>query len=67
MQALKGRRVAAVGLPANEKERLCMALDRVHAQPVFFDLAESPDAETVKQCDLAVVHVWPQSSGSPLS
>jgi len=65
MQALEGKRIAAVGLPANEKERLCMALQRVRVQPVFFELAELPDAETVKQFDLAVVHVWPQTSGSP--
>ncbi|PWT98900.1 MAG: hypothetical protein C5B51_28255 [Terriglobia bacterium] len=65
MQALEGKRIAAVGLPANEKERLCMALDRVHAEPIFIDLTETPNADIVKQCDLAIVHVWPQNSGSP--
>jgi len=65
LQALEGKRIAAVGLPANEKERLCMALDRVRAQPVFFDLAEMPDGEAVRQCDLAVIHVWPQSPSAP--
>ena len=34
---LDGKRIAGVGLPANEKERLCMALDRVHAKAVFFE------------------------------
>ncbi len=65
LQALEGKRVAAVGLPANEKERLCMALDRVHAQPVFFELNEAPDGDAVKQCDLAVIHVWPQGAQAP--
>jgi CheY-like chemotaxis protein len=65
MQSLEGKRVAAVGLPANEKERLCMALDRVRAQPVFFEAGERPDLEAIKQCDLAIVHVWPEVSNSP--
>jgi len=65
MQSLEGKRVAAVGLPANEKERLCMALDRVRAQAVFFETGDMPDAAAAKACDLAVVHVWPESSGSP--
>ena len=64
-QSLEGKRILAVGLPANEKERLSAALGRVRAQPVFFELADPPDSEVVKQCDLAVVHVWPQTPDSP--
>jgi two-component system, cell cycle response regulator DivK len=65
LQSLEGKRIAAVGLPANERERLCMALDRVRAHPVFFETAEAPNPEAVKQCDLAIVHVWPQQANSP--
>jgi two-component system, cell cycle response regulator DivK len=65
VQTLEGKRIAAIGLPGHERERLSMALDRVHAQPVFFETAEPPNPEAVKQCDLAIVHVWPQSSDSP--
>jgi CheY-like chemotaxis protein len=63
-QSLEGKRILAVGLPANEKERLSAALGRVRAQPVFVELADTPDSEMVKQCDLAVVHVWPQNTDS---
>ena len=63
-QSLEGKRILAVGLPANEKERLSAALGRVRAQPVFIELADTPDSEMVKQCDLAVVHVWPQNADS---
>jgi len=61
MQALQGKRVAGIGLPANEKERLCMALDRVRAEHVFYESADSC-REAVAQCDLAVVHVSPHSA-----
>jgi CheY-like chemotaxis protein len=63
-QSLEGKRILAVGLPANEKERLSAALGRVRAQPVFIELADTTDSEMVKQCDLAVVHVWPQNTDS---
>jgi CheY-like chemotaxis protein len=63
-QSLEGKRILAVGLPANEKERLSAALGRVQAQPVFMELADTPDSEMVKQCDLAVVHVGPQNADS---
>jgi two-component system, cell cycle response regulator DivK len=64
-QGLDGKRIAGVGLPANEKERLCMALDRVHAEPVFFEATATPDLEEIAKCDAGVVHVWAFSPDSP--
>lgn len=64
-QSLQGKRIAGVGLPANEKERLCIALDRVHAEAVFFESTATPDREAVAQCEAGVVHVWAFSPDSP--
>ncbi|HUI77964.1 MAG TPA: response regulator [Bryobacteraceae bacterium] len=64
-QGLGGKKIAGVGLPANEKERLCMALDRVNAEAVFFESMATPDKEAVDQCDAGVVHVWAFSPDSP--
>ncbi|HEV3330430.1 MAG TPA: response regulator [Bryobacteraceae bacterium] len=64
-QGLDGKKIAGVGLPANEKERLCMALDRVHAEAVFFESTATPDRAMVEQCDAGVVHVWAFSPDSP--
>ena len=65
IQSLSGKRVAAVGLPPNEEERLCAALERVQALPVFFDISERPDSAAVQECDVAVVHIGPEAAGSP--
>jgi two-component system, cell cycle response regulator DivK len=65
MQGLGGKKIAGVGLPANEKERLCMALDRVKAEAVFFESMATPDKTAVEQCDAGVVHVWAFSPDSP--
>jgi two-component system cell cycle response regulator DivK len=64
-QGLNGKRIAGVGLPANEKERLCMALDRVHAEAVFFESTATPDVAALSTCDAGVVHVWAFSPDSP--
>jgi len=64
VQALLGKRVAAVGLPPDEEERLCSALERVQALPSFFEFSERPDSEDVRACDIAVVHVGPDAAGS---
>ena len=65
LQSLNGKKIAGVGLPANEKERLCMALDRVQAEPIFFESTAAPDPAAVEQCDAGVVHVWAFSPDSP--
>lgn len=65
MKGLDGKRIAGVGLPANERERLCMALDRVHAEAVFFESTAVPDLAAIEKCDAGVVHVWAFSPDSP--
>jgi len=64
-QALAGKRVAVVGLPTNEEERLGVALERVHAMATFFEVAEPPSLDQLLECDLAVIHVRAETASSP--
>ena len=56
---LVGKRVAIVGLPAHENQRLCVALERVGARAVFFELTGPVDAAALAKCDLVATYVRP--------
>lgn len=64
MNALEGKRVAVVGFPQNEKERLCVALERAKATPLFFEPSEPPDSTAAQAADLVAVHVDPDRDSS---
>ncbi len=64
VQALAGKRLAVAGFPNNEKERLCVALERAQAQARFFSASDPPDSAEA-ECDLAVVYVHPENVNSP--
>ncbi len=64
IKSLTGKVIAVAGLPANETQRLCAALERVEARPVFFGLEKAPDAASLGGCDLAVVYVRGDGSGA---
>ena len=59
VQAVRGKCVAIVGLPAHETQRLCVALERAQARAVFFEPAAPPDPSVLAQCDLVVAYVAP--------
>ncbi|MGB9457778.1 MAG: response regulator [Bryobacteraceae bacterium] len=63
-QELEGKRVALVGLADAEAERLCRALERVGAKPRLFEADDPPDAEIVRECNAALVHVRPETMGT---
>ncbi|SPE39012.1 Response regulator receiver protein [Candidatus Sulfopaludibacter sp. SbA6] len=63
VEALSGKRIALVGLPVNEAQRLSVALERSEAEVVFFAPAEQPNAEEVQACHAVVVHVRPETAG----
>jgi CheY-like chemotaxis protein len=65
LQALDGRCVAIVGLPAFETERLCVALERAQARAIPFELSSAPDAHALTRCDLSVTYVRPGRGNSP--
>ena len=61
VQGLAGKRVALVGLEDVEAERLCSALERVGAKPRLFAADYPPDAEVVRECNVVLVHVRPET------
>jgi CheY-like chemotaxis protein len=63
-QALTGKRVAIVGLPAHENQRLCVALERVGAKAVFFELASPKDPASLEKCDLVAIYIRPGETDS---
>jgi DNA-binding response OmpR family regulator len=65
VNALSGKRVALVGLPASDAERMCVALERTNSVPVFFEASEPPDSGAIQQCHLAVVSVRPEMGPTP--
>jgi DNA-binding response OmpR family regulator len=64
VQALSGKRIALVGLPASDAQRMCVALERTQSVPVFFEITEPPDSKAVVECHLAVVYVRPEIGSS---
>lgn len=64
VKTLSGKRVAAVGFPANEVQRLNVALERARASVLFVDLTEPPNSRRMLDCQLAAVHVGPETAGS---
>ena len=64
VHALAGRQIAVAGLPRNEKERLCVALERAQAKPCFFNASDPADSPESMDCDLAVVYVDSENNGA---
>ena len=64
VQALSGKRVAVVGLPPSDAQRMCVALERTQSVPVFFEITEPPDSKAVLECHLAVVFIRPEMGSS---
>ncbi len=57
LDALSGKRAALVGFPANEAERMMVALERARAQSVCFPASEPETSAAVRECDIAVISV----------
>ena len=64
VRALRGKCVAIVGLPSHETQLLCVALERVRARAMAFDLTSTPDAAALAQCDLVVTYIRPDGLNS---
>lgn len=64
VQALGGKVMAIAGLPAQEAQRLCVALEWVRARATCFDSGAPVDAAALEQCDLLVAYIPPGGSDS---
>jgi CheY-like chemotaxis protein len=65
-EALRGKSVALIGFPQAEAERVCTALWRVDARARLFTAADNLHAESVRECDLVVFRVGPETDGARL-
>jgi CheY-like chemotaxis protein len=65
VRALRGKCAAIVGLPAHETQLLCVALERVRARAMAFELTSTPDAAALAQCDLVVTYIRAGGMHSP--
>jgi two-component system cell cycle response regulator DivK len=65
VQALSGKSIALVGLPANEARRFEIALERAEATSTLFQHFEKPDPAALKGCQAVVIHITPETSDSP--
>ena len=65
VRALRGKCAASVGLPAHETQLLCVALERVRARAMAFELTSTPDAAALAQCDVVVTYIRAGGTDSP--
>jgi CheY-like chemotaxis protein len=62
--SLSGKRIAVVGFPPNEEERLSAALERVHADVHLFE-ADPEGSAGASAFDVSVVYISPETVHSP--
>jgi CheY-like chemotaxis protein len=55
-QALEGKRVALVGLPAEYADAICAALGRVKARPLLFSFSDHLESQSIRECDFTILH-----------
>jgi DNA-binding response OmpR family regulator len=61
LSATAGKHVALIGLAPEQAEAVCNVLGYLKARPLLFDSEEPADSNTIGNCDLAVVHVRPET------
>ena len=64
-QALARKRVALIGFADEEADRICEAFERVHALPRLFTGDEPPEADSIQDCSVIMIHVRPATLGIP--
>ncbi len=57
LDVLSGKRAALVGFPANEAERLTVALERARAEAVCLPVSRPEDSAEIRDFDLVVISV----------
>jgi two-component system cell cycle response regulator DivK len=64
VEATKGKRIALVGFTPDSADTMCVLLERVKARPRLFNADDAPDSEAIRDCDLVVFHVRPETLAS---
>jgi two-component system, cell cycle response regulator DivK len=60
-EAARGKRVALIGFNSERADEMCSTLERVKARPRLFEASDDPNSEAIRDCDLAIVHVRPET------
>ena len=61
MEATTGKRVALIGFSAERADAVCTVLERAKARPRLFGAFEDPASEAIRDCDLILFHVRPET------
>jgi DNA-binding response OmpR family regulator len=56
-ESLSGKRVALIGFPPADEERLKVTLERVNAKSTVFHAFQPPDSDEALASDLSVIHI----------
>jgi two-component system cell cycle response regulator DivK len=64
LDVLSGKRAALVGFPANEAERLSVALERARAEAVCLPVSSPENSAEIRGCDLVVISVRTENLAS---
>jgi two-component system, cell cycle response regulator DivK len=64
LTATTGKHVALIGFAPEQAEAICNVLGYLKARPLLFGAEDPADANTIGNCDLAVVHVRPETLAS---
>src|ERR1017187_7828883 len=65
-QALRGKRIALIGLPMEQAGRACLALGRVDARPRIFPATDALEFGSIRNCDLVMVSVGRETNSARL-
>src|SRR5450432_524815 len=60
-EALRGKRIALIGFTAECADSVCATLGHVKARPLLFETGEKPDCPSIRECNLVMVHVRPET------
>ena len=61
VQATTGKSVALIGFATERADAMCDLLERVKARPRLFEAGDDPHSEAIRDCDLVVLHVRPET------
>ena len=64
MEATSGKRIALVGFTAESADAMCGVLEQVKARPLLFEASDDPGSPAIRDCDMVVFSVRPETRGS---
>jgi two-component system cell cycle response regulator DivK len=61
MEATTAKRIALIGFTAERADAMCTVLERAKARPRLFGASDDPASEAIRDCDLVLFHVRPET------